>query len=395
MDDISKRSDAETADDPIAMAVDFALVLSRMVNSVKDDPVQLRAVIYELARAKLAGQLVSAASPGERRQMRHALETAIQGVEEFSARKDSILAQKLQAPIGAGQLPPPALFSLADAGAEHGITRASTPLLGSSNEPESTPGIIERRTRSTGMLLRAGILLTVMVAVLIAALYSKNATFNLANLSSLKWQIGQLPDQAPAKNAIAKSAQPAAAPTAVVATPINPLLPASFGTYALAEEKLFSLEALPGRAPDRRVAISGEIRKPPSTILPNGRASFIVFRRETAGSTPDSAEVRVVARIVRAMSFEDGKPKLSNAEEAWVIRNVAFPYKVAPVRDNPDMYEIRPEDPNFILEAGRYALVVKGIAYDFSVAGPIIGTNQCLEQIRAANGIFYSECRKP
>jgi len=115
MDDISKRSGADTADDPTAMAVDFALVLSRMVNSVKDDPVQLRGVIYELARAKLAGQLVSTASPGERRQMRHALETAIQGVEEFSVRKDSILAQQLQAPIGAGQQPPPALFSLADA----------------------------------------------------------------------------------------------------------------------------------------------------------------------------------------------------------------------------------------------------------------------------------------
>jgi hypothetical protein len=393
MDDVTKRSDAEAADDPTAMAVDFALVLSRMVNSVKDDPVQLRAVIYELARAKLAGQLVSAASPGERRQMRHALETAIQGVEEFSARKDSILAQQLRAPISAGQQPPP-LFSLADTGAEHGTTQAS-PLPGSSSQPKSTPGINERRTRSTGMLLRAGILLTVAVAVLIAALYAKNKTFNLANLSSLKWKIGQLPDQAPAKNAIARSAQPAAAPAAIVATPVNPLLPTSFGTYALAGEKLFSLEALPGRAPDRRIAISGEIRKPPSTILPNGRASFIVFRRETAGSTPDTAEVRVVARIVRAMSFEDGKPKLSNAEEAWVIRNVAFPYKVAPVRDNPDMYEIRPEDPNFMLEAGRYALIVKGFAYDFSVAGPITATNQCLEQIQAANGIFYSECRKP
>lgn len=389
MDDISKRSGADTADDPTAMAVDFALVLSRMVNSVKDDPVQLRGVIYELARAKLAGQLVSTASPGERRQMRHALETAIQGVEEFSVRKDSILAQQLQAPIGAGQQPPPALFSLADASTEPGAT-----LLGSSSEPVSTPGINERRTRSTGMLLRAGILMAVVVAVLIAAFYSKNAKFNLANLSPLSWQTGQLPKQAPASE-VAKSAQPAAASTAIVAAPLNPLLPTSFGIYALAGEKLFSLAALPGRAPDRRVAISGEIRNPTSTILPSGRASFIVFRRETAGNTPDSVEVRVVARIVRAMSFEGGKPKLSDAEETWVIRNVAFPYKVAPVRDNPDMYEIRPEDPNFTLEAGRYALVVKGIAYDFSVAGPITGNNQCLEQIQAANGTFYSECKKP
>jgi hypothetical protein len=42
---------------------------------------------------------------------------------------------------------------------------------------------------------------------------------------------------------------------------------------------------------------------------------------------------------------------------------------------------------------GRYALVVKGQAYDFTVAGEITETAQCLERTEAANGTFYSECR--
>ncbi len=36
---------------PHAQEVEFALILSRMINTVKEDPVQLRLSIYEFARA--------------------------------------------------------------------------------------------------------------------------------------------------------------------------------------------------------------------------------------------------------------------------------------------------------------------------------------------------------
>ena len=39
--------------------VDFALVLSRMIDSVNTDPEHLRATVYELARQKLKEQLKS------------------------------------------------------------------------------------------------------------------------------------------------------------------------------------------------------------------------------------------------------------------------------------------------------------------------------------------------
>jgi hypothetical protein len=49
---------------------------------------------------------------------------------------------------------------------------------------------------------------------------------------------------------------------------------------------------------------------------------------------------------------------------------------------------------DFVLPAGRYALVIKSQAYDFTIAGPVDDAKQCLERIDAANGSFYAECRR-
>jgi hypothetical protein len=68
---------------------------------------------------------------------------------------------------------------------------------------------------------------------------------------------------------------------------------------------------------------------------------------------------------------------------------------VAPLSENPEMLLIRPESSDFVFPAGRYGLVLKGQAYDFTVAGRITDAVQCLERIEAANGAFYSECRNP
>jgi len=46
-------------------------------------------------------------------------------------------------------------------------------------------------------------------------------------------------------------------------------------------------------------------------------------------------------------------------------------------------------------EQMKLALVLKGQAYDFNVAGAVTDPKQCLEQVAATNGKFYSECRKP
>jgi hypothetical protein len=47
------RIDQDKMVAPHAQEVEFALILSRMINTVKEDPAQLRLAIYEFARARL------------------------------------------------------------------------------------------------------------------------------------------------------------------------------------------------------------------------------------------------------------------------------------------------------------------------------------------------------
>ena len=61
---------------PHAQEVEYALILSRMINTVKEDPAQLRLTIYEFARARLKID-TSWAEEAERKRLLAALETAI------------------------------------------------------------------------------------------------------------------------------------------------------------------------------------------------------------------------------------------------------------------------------------------------------------------------------
>jgi hypothetical protein len=125
-------------------------------------------------------------------------------------------------------------------------------------------------------------------------------------------------------------------------------------------------------APDMRVAISAAIVTPSRTTLQDGHVKFIVFRRDSATNAADHAEVRVIAKIPQEMSFDKaGKPLVTKVEDSWVIRNISIPYRTAPKKDYPDMYEVQSENPAAALPPGRYALVLKGQSYDFTVAGPV------------------------
>jgi hypothetical protein len=171
------------------------------------------------------------------------------------------------------------------------------------------------------------------------------------------------------------------------------LRPKAYGVYSESGDKLYELQALPGKAPDPRIAISAAITRPVGTVVPDGKLKFYVFLRNPASGASDNIDVRVVARIKRATSFNGaGKPVVADSENTWVIRNISIPFRAAPVRDDPQMFEIEPRDPDLTLAPGRYALVMAGIAYDFAVDGPITDKRQCLEQLNATNGTFYAEC---
>ena len=78
--------------------VDFALLLSRMIDSLKKDPAELRNAVYEVARIKLK-QEVFKGTPliniSELRRVSIALETSISRVEAISSKQDRLDARSL------------------------------------------------------------------------------------------------------------------------------------------------------------------------------------------------------------------------------------------------------------------------------------------------------------
>ena len=72
--------------------VDFAVVLSRVIESIDHDPAQLRNAVYELARIRLQREARRSYPPMEVRRLTLALESAIQGVETIYSRHDEMRA---------------------------------------------------------------------------------------------------------------------------------------------------------------------------------------------------------------------------------------------------------------------------------------------------------------
>jgi hypothetical protein len=339
--------------------VEFALVINRMIESIETDPEHLRATVYELARHKLKEQF---GSEPDIEQLSDALEVAIRGVEAFTVNR------------GPESLPGP----------------TKVPRLAG---PASNVSLARTLQRNRASWFNAPVRLVIVLAIVLSiVLIAKQQGASIDTLRETTYRmVGVLKGEGP-KKTLDKAPQTTATVSAAP-PPKSPLTPTAFGVYAISAGRLHELELLPGRAPDARVAISAAILTPSRTTLPDGNLKFVVFRRDSATSAADRADVRVVARIARETSFDQGgKPVASKADDSWVIRNISIPYRVAPKKDEPDMYEVLSENPEAALAPGRYALVLKGQAYDFSVAGAITDPKQCLERLAASNGQFYSEC---
>jgi hypothetical protein len=141
--------------------------------------------------------------------------------------------------------------------------------------------------------------------------------------------------------------------------------------------------------------MSTPVKMASRTMLPDGRAVFIIYRRDAANNAPERVSVRVIAKVLRAMTFNAAQASTTNVQDTWTIRNISYDFRVAPLGEGSEMLMIKPDNEDFVFPAGRYGLVIKGQAYDFTVAGPITEAAQCLEGITAENGTFYSECRRP
>jgi hypothetical protein len=378
------RPETQDAASSSTPEVEFALVLSRMINSVRDDPEQMREIIYELARRKLQEQFTHE-DVKEVNTLVKALDVAIQGVEAFSKKVDREEAS-----------PHPKMHALAAPPGSIAMEASPVTRPMSVVSDTSRPRIIltaepPEKIRRFSAPWRY---LTVLLIAFAAGIAIQQRGVSFDSLQKKLNSVGALPKELSGSAQVASPHQiPPASEQAV--TKLSPVLPSSYGIYAVSGDKLYELELLPGRAPDIRVAVSPAITTPSRTVLSDGHLKFLVFRRDSGTSAADRAEVRVIAKITRAISFDaNGKPLVAATDDGWVIRNISQPYRTAPLKDNPDMYEVQSENPEAALTPGRYALILKGQAYDFTVEGSVTDPKQCLERLAATNGSFYSECQK-
>jgi hypothetical protein len=385
---------------PHAQEIECALILSEMINRVKDDPSQMRLAIYEFARVRLQIDM-SWADEAEQKRLSAALERAIQGVEGFSARQD----EKVRL-----QLPPSesAQIALAISPAELATSLVTIPQPSSAPNgilapkraywrPEAQPPL-EGRPRAQ-ILTRA----RVSIGILVLGVMSGLVFYHQETLRAgthLPW-----PSERMAAKPLPQSSIPTTPPQSTGAADTNAAtasssslpfpLPSDYGIYAVSNSALNELHLLPQQVPDKRVAMSTPISQPSRTFLPDGKAKFVVFRRDFAENAPDRIDVRVVARVTRALTFDaQGKASYSQVSDAWNIRNVSYEFRVRPIVGNPEMLLIQPENAEFTLPAGRYVLALKNQGYEFTVSGKVTDPAQCLERTDAANGEFYSDCKK-
>jgi len=375
--------------------LDFALVLARVIGSIESDPTQLRSAVYELARIKLereAWQRNPSMSVSEIRHLMLALDAAIDRVESVSLRHDELRALRSL----------DKLIESSGRRTHHSINVERAPVL-MINQAASA---ISDGSRSSTVVLsalrharkgsREG-LRSLRIPLLIGSIIGG---FGLASYIILQRPFESFsPPITPPVDAVAPVIQAVTSGMPSSATrqqsPSLPL-PTVYGIYAVSQGQLIELEALPGKVPDQRIFMSAAIKNASRTLLPDGRVAFIAFRRDILASAPDRVAVRVIARIARAMTFNStGSASVTPAGDEWAIRGTAYELRVAPVTENSEMLMFRSEDPEFALPGGRYGLVLKGQAFDFTVAGAVTEPSHCLERTEAANGTFYSECRKP
>jgi hypothetical protein len=274
--------------EPLSPEVQFALVIARLIDSVKNSPADMRQIVYDLARYKLQEQFTHC-DAGDVTRTEQALETAIRGVEEFSKQHASIPTPLALPQVHDAYNSPPA---------DH---RLSPPVLVPQSRLEV--GVEPYRDGSKPTHLRwahLGRTATIAATVIgiLVVVQQRDRLLSLAhNLPNFE-----------SKTIIEKRSEP----TQVINDPIlgslppkpAPLRPTDYGIYAASNDALFELNLLPGRPLDIRVAVSAAFKMPSRTILPNGHPKFIIFRRDAATNIADRAEVRMVARIAREFSTE-------------------------------------------------------------------------------------------
>jgi hypothetical protein len=401
---------------------DYVSVMLRAIEATQNDPARLRSLVYDVARLSLGKQLLTSYQQlGSAGLQRHVLdlETAInqveniaqKGIEDFSQKPVDRSAQQSEADSGdlviqliedkniepdhtgitvrdsfGGETfedvwsDPTSVVVRSGALEVYNKDRPVAELLPPLEVWEPAFGRGPKRTQadfSWGVQLLTAVLVGVVLYV---------ATLVGSNYGAGRFSVSE--------QAVSAAPPPSAKQVGGGAQALGFPLPSVYGVYAVSEGKLFELDPLQLKVPDPRVAISAMISNASHVKIDDGKLQFIIFRRDLVSSAPTEVFVRVVARVAREMKFnEAGPPVTTDIDGQWAIRSKSYEFRVAPVGDNPEMVVLHPADPQLSLSPGRYALVVAGKGYDFTVDGQVTDTAQCLERTDVLGGAVYSECR--
>jgi hypothetical protein len=175
-----------------------------------------------------------------------------------------------------------------------------------------------------------------------------------------------------------------------------PVLPTMYGVYAIRDNRLVELEPVPTGPVDPRLRQVLQTTKPSRTSFADGKLAFMVFRRDLLTSAPEKVSIRILAKIARMTTFDAGKAvTVSPPTDTWLIRETGYDFRVLPVRESQEMILIRPEDSGFSFPPGRYAVMLNGQPYEFSVEGMPTDPAHCVESFATARGPAFNECLKP
>ena len=411
----SAQSSNQLASNDATTEKDHYSALARMVSEVSQDHAQLRTFIYEFARVTLRKELYPKFLDGawaEVNQQIRGLETAIDRIEADFAKN----APRLQfnsrpaSPQRTDPLPVRLRASQKTSTFGDGAIQARSLLLrepqyGASALPITSNGDDRLANAFLGNHLRSRfwrntqLIIATAIGIAIFAASNQQAVVDRINRLGLNWPYRPARVTAnDGKPLPTRSGDllPTRSNEANRSGATNLPIPTEYGAYAVINGKLTELEPLPIKVPDPRVAISAAISMPSRTNFPKGQFQFVVFRRDLLNNAPDRVSVRVMAQVMRALSFDlGGHPKTTDLVQSWVIRNKSYEMRVAPFGDNPEMIVIRSDPAAFVFPAGRYALVLKGVGYDFNVDGPVTDLAHCLERTDALDFPVYTECRKP
>ena len=389
--DFLENTDKQNSNVPAPMRpLDFYSILQDAIKTAKHNSSQLRALVYERARFNLKRDILYGHSS-------MGLAELVQHVKDFE-----LAVARIEANAEDDQPSPPQQTEWPDTTEANSNNAVEilpamrtapryaelSPIRWSDNFqhvrwPEEFLRYVRSANRFIGFaLLGMALVGAIVILVTLWPLPKASRQFETANKTT---QAGE--------TALKQSSQNESGLASVETSPRLPFpVPTSFGIYVLNDNKLTELEALPINVPDPRVALSAEIKSPSTVTISDHKPAFILFRRDLLNNAPQKVILRVVARMARETKIVNGKPVVTKIDGAWRIRDISRELKISPIPGQREMVIARLDD-EASLPAGRFALVVNRLGYDFTIDGPEQTPESCLEGFEAATGIVFTQCR--